>query len=384
VEALVALRNEVIILDNLSTGNATNIMHVGERVRLIHGSVLETLLVADLAEQADVIVHLAAAVGVQLILQRPLHSFLTNVRGTEIVLDAAHRHRRKVLLASSSEIYGKNTSGPTREDDDRVLGSNQLTRWSYGTSKAVDEILAFAYHEERGLPTVVARLFNTVGPRQTGAYGMVLPRLVAQAMSGTPLTVYGDGQQTRCFCHVDDVAGALMALLGEPRAEGDTFNIDSMEEVSIFHLAELVLQATASSSTIRLVPYAHAYEGGLEVTKRPVCPGGTRPRFSPARPPRPISSHGCCNTRNRLRVGLWRGSTGYHSDARGASGRRPRDVYDCCFRLPPRQGLRSYARPGSTTARPDGCGDYGVLKRRSCLRRPLSQGTADQSNEPTF
>jgi UDP-glucose 4-epimerase len=167
--------------------------------RFVHGSVLDPLLVDELVAGADVVVHLAAAVGVQLVVQRPLHSLLTNIRGSETVLEAAHRYRRKVLVASTSEVYGKNDRTPFREDDDRVLGSNKVSRWGYSTSKAVDEILAFGYHSERGLPTVVVRLFNTVGPRQTGAYGMVLPRLVNQALAGEPLTVYGDGHQSRCF-----------------------------------------------------------------------------------------------------------------------------------------------------------------------------------------
>ena len=270
VEALVARGDEVTLLDNLSTGRARNVAAVRKHVRFVHGSVLDSLLVDELVAGADVVVHLAAAVGVQLIVDRPLHSFITNIRGSETVLEAAHRYRRKVLLASTSEVYGKNRSGPFHEDDDRVLGSNKISRWAYSTSKAVDEVLAFAYHRERGLPTVVVRLFNTVGPRQTGAYGMVLPRFVEQALAGEPLTVYGDGRQTRCFCHVGDVIEALLALLHEPKAEGDVFNVGSTEEVSILELAEAVIQATGSSSTLRLVPYEEAYEEGFEDMRRRV------------------------------------------------------------------------------------------------------------------
>jgi UDP-glucose 4-epimerase len=228
------------------------------------------LLVDELVSDVDVVVHLAAAVGVELIVQRPLRSLLTNIRGSETVLEAAHRYRRKVLLASTSEIYGKNVHGPFREDDDRVLGSNKVSRWAYSTSKAVDEVLAFAYYRERNLPTVVVRLFNTVGPRQTGAYGMVMPRLVAQALAGEPLTVFGDGRQTRCFCHVSDVVNALLALLEKPAAEGDVFNVGSTEEVTILELAESIIRETASSSTIRLVPYENAYEEGFEDMRRRV------------------------------------------------------------------------------------------------------------------
>jgi nucleoside-diphosphate-sugar epimerase len=207
---------------------------------------------------------------VELIVSRPLHSLVTNIRGSETVLEAAHRYRRKVLLASTSEIYGKSMNGSFREDDDRILGSNKVSRWSYSTSKAVDEVLAFAYHRERGLPTIVVRMFNTVGPRQTGAYGMVLPRFVSQALTGETLTVFGDGRQSRCFCDVRDVVDALLALLAEPRAEGDVFNVGSTEEVSILRLAEMVIEAAGSSSDIRLVPYDQAYEEGFEDMRRRV------------------------------------------------------------------------------------------------------------------
>jgi UDP-glucose 4-epimerase len=259
----------VTILDNLSTGGVENLGN-GSGIRFVHGSVLDPLMVDELVAEADAVVHLAAAVGVRLIVERPLHSLVTNIRGSETVLEAAHRYRRRVLLASTSEIYGKNMHGPFREEDDRVLGSNKLSRWAYATAKSVDEVLAFAYHQERALPTVVVRLFNTVGPRQTGAYGMVLPRLVKQAIADEPVTVYGDGQQTRCFCHVSDVVRALIALLHEPQAEGDVFNVGSTQEVSILELARYIIQVTGSSSQIRFVPYEEAYEAGFEDMRRRV------------------------------------------------------------------------------------------------------------------
>src|SRR5918999_5320504 len=277
VEALLARGDDVTILDNLSTGEAANLEPVGSRVRFVHGSVIDALLVDELVSESDVVVHLAAAVGVQLVVDRPLHSLLTNIRGSEIVLEAAHRYRRKVLMASTSEIYGKNQHGPFREDDDRVLGSNKVSRWGYATSKAVDEILSFAYHRERGLPTVVVRLFNTVGPRQSGAYGMVLPRLVDQALLGQPLTVFGDGKQSRCFCHVADVVRAFLLLLDEPRAEGEVFNIGSAEEVTVLELAERMRHFAGSSSPIRLVSYEDAYGEGFEDMRRRI-PDTTRAR----------------------------------------------------------------------------------------------------------
>lgn len=262
---LLGSRNAAItVLDNLSTGRMTNLDHRDYEIQMVHGSVMDSLLVDELVAESDVVIHLAAAVGVRLIVEQPLKTFLTNIRGTETVLEAVHRYRRKVLIASTSEIYGKTPSGPFKEDDDRVLGSNRISRWGYSTSKAADEILAFAYHRERGVPAVIARLFNTVGPRQSGAYGMVLPRLASQAVRGEALTVYGDGQQSRCFCHVSDVTVALLGLLEEPLAEGDVFNVGSTEEISILELAEKVLDAAGSSSRIQLVPYEEAYEKGFE------------------------------------------------------------------------------------------------------------------------
>lgn len=271
VDTLLARQQDVVVVDNVSTGRLANVEHAFEqsRFRLVQGSVLDELCVDDLVREADVIVHLAAAVGVKLIVEQPLRSLTTNIRGSELVLGAAHRYRKKILVASTSEIYGKNTNVPLAETADRVLGSPAVARWAYSTSKAVDEILAYAYHKERGLPTVVARLFNTVGPRQSPAYGMVIPRLVRQALAEEPLTVYGDGTQTRCFCHVSDVVTALVSLLDHSDAEGDVFNVGSTEEISILELAERVKRRVGSTSPIDLIPYDHAYETGFaDVARR--------------------------------------------------------------------------------------------------------------------
>jgi UDP-glucose 4-epimerase len=270
VEVLLKRGDDVAVLDNLSTGALTNLPDFGDRLRFKQGSVLDPLLVDEMVEGSDVIVHLAAAVGVRLIVEKPLRSFITNIKGTENVLEAAHRYRRKVLIASTSEVYGKSQGDPFKEDDDRLIGSNKVSRWGYSTSKSVDEILAFAYYRERGLPSVIVRLFNTVGPRQTGAYGMVLPRLAEQALKGEPMTVYGDGGQSRCFCHVSDVVRALLGLLDEPRAVGDVYNVGSTDEMTIMQLAERVRDAALSTSEIQLIPYDQAYETGFEDMRRRV------------------------------------------------------------------------------------------------------------------
>ena len=271
-EALLVQGDEVSVLDSLSTGRFSNLagVHDSPRFSFTQGSVLDELAVDQAVRGCDVVVHLAAAVGVKLIVEQPLYSLTTNIKGAITVLEAAHRYRRKVMVASSSEIYGKNNSGPLNEQSDRVLGSPTVARWAYSTSKAVDEILAYAYYHERDLPTIVVRLFNTVGPRQSPAYGMVIPRLVRQAVASEPLTVYGDGSQTRCFCHVADVVDGLIRLLHEPRAEGDVFNIGGTEEISIQQLAELIIVTTGSSSSIVHLPYEVAYEVGFEDMARRV------------------------------------------------------------------------------------------------------------------
>jgi UDP-glucose 4-epimerase len=272
-DALVARGDSVVLLDNLSTGRRDNVAHLlsgprADSVEFVQGSVLDQDLVQEQVAAADVVAHLGASVGVQLIVAKPLESLLNNVRGTEVVLQAAARYNRKVLVTSTSEIYGKNAAGPVREDADRILGSPFVARWAYSTSKAVDEIIAYEYWRERGLPTIVARLFNCAGPRQTGAFGMVVPRFVRQALSGEDLTVYGDGTQSRCFCHVLDTVEGLVCLLDDEGAVGDVFNVGSQNEISIRALAELVAELTGSSSKVRFVPYEEAYEPGFEDMER--------------------------------------------------------------------------------------------------------------------
>ena len=271
-DALLARGDEVLVLDDLSTGRLHNLEAAlaTDRCTFIQGSVLDELAVDKAVSSCDVVVHLAAAVGVKLIVEQRLSSLVTNIRGSENVIEAAHRYRRTILLASTSEIYGKNPASPLTETSDSVLGSPTVARWAYSTAKAVDEILAYAYHEERGLPTLVVRLFNTVGPRQSPAYGMVIPRLVRQALVGQPLTVFGDGTQTRCFCHVADVVDALVALLDRDEAVGEVYNVGSDEEVSMAELARRIIAAADSESTVQLVPYEQAYERGFEDMARRV------------------------------------------------------------------------------------------------------------------
>jgi UDP-glucose 4-epimerase len=289
-DALVARGDSVLALDDFSTGAEANVRHLFDhpRFELREGTILDHDLVSKLTTDVDVIVHLAAAVGVKLIVEHPLDSLLTNIRGTEIVLDAAAELGSKVLITSTSEIYGKNANGPLREDDDRILGSPFKARWSYSTSKAVDEILARGYWRDRGTPTVVVRLFNTVGPRQTGAYGMVVPRFVHQALLGEPLTVYGDGEQRRSFCHVHDAVAALLQLVDHPGAIGDVFNVGARNEVSINELARLILAATDSSSPVLHIPYDVAYEEGFEDMERRVPDTGKLEALTGWRPTRSL------------------------------------------------------------------------------------------------
>jgi nucleoside-diphosphate-sugar epimerase len=268
-DALLARGDSVVVLDNLSTGRAAN-LRPHPHLRFVQGSVLDELMVDELVHQCDIVVHLAAAVGVKLIVEQPLRSLTTNIRGSEIVIEAAHRYRRKILVTSTSEIYGKNSYGPLREDSDRILGSPAVVRWAYSTAKAVDEILANAYHKERGLPTIIVRLFNTVGPRQSPAYGMVIPRLVRQALNGVPLTVFGDGAQTRCFVHVLDAVDALLRLLDNEAAIGQTYNVGSADEISMLELAKLIIELVGSTSGVDLIPYHEAYEQGFEDMRRRV------------------------------------------------------------------------------------------------------------------
>jgi UDP-glucose 4-epimerase len=278
-DALLARGDSAILLDNLSTGRLENIEHLRQRddVEFVLGSILNADLMDDVMSRADICFHLAAAVGVQLIVDKPLESLATNIRGSEIVFEKAHKHSTKVLVTSTSEIYGKNTSDKLGEDDDRILGSPLKSRWSYSEAKAIEEILAYTYWRQKGLPTVIVRLFNTVGPRQTGHYGMVIPRFVGQAIKGEPITVYGDGQQTRCFCYVGDVVSGLLVLADHPEASGRAYNLGGSEEVSMEDLARRIIDTVGSSSKIRYVPYDEAYEEGFEDMQRRV-PDTTRAR----------------------------------------------------------------------------------------------------------
>ncbi len=264
--------HQVIALDNLSTGKLQNVAHLENNpdFELVVGTVLNENLVDKLVEKCDVIFHLAAAVGVELIVKEPLESLTTNIKGSEIVLEMANRYHKKILITSSSEIYGKNVNGPLKENDDRILGSPLKVRWSYSTAKAVDEMLAYVYWKEKKVPSIIVRLFNTVGPRQTGAYGMVMPRFISQALKNEPITVFGTGKQSRCFVHVKDVVKALTKLIEEPKAVGEVFNIGSQEEITIEQLAKEIIKITNSKSRIEYIPYEKAYEEGFEDMQRRV------------------------------------------------------------------------------------------------------------------
>jgi len=266
VDALTTRGDSVLVLDDLSTGRRENLDHVLESdlVELAEGSVLDAGLVDDCMRAVDRCVHLASAVGVQLVVSRPLDTLQRNVRGNDIAISAAARHGCPTLFSSTSEVYGKHSNGALTEDSDRILGSPTKLRWSYATAKAFGEALAYSFAREQGSRMTVARLFNTVGPRQTGAYGMVLPRFVRQALAGDDLTVFGNGTQSRCFTHVLDVVHAMLLLLDEERAEGRAFNVGATTETPIVELARRVIQQTNSRSTIRLVPYEDAYKDGFE------------------------------------------------------------------------------------------------------------------------
>jgi UDP-glucose 4-epimerase len=271
-ELLLAKGDEVDILDDLSTGSARNLSAVRahKKLNLVVESVSNERVVAELVDLADVVVHLAAAVGVRLIVESPVRTIELNVHGTEVVLQAAAKKRKRVLVASTSEVYGKSPHVPFREDQDIVLGPSTKGRWSYAASKLIDEFLSLAYWKEKKLPTTVVRLFNTVGPRQTGRYGMVVPTFVRQALVGQPLSVFGTGEQSRCFCHVSDVIEALRALCLSDKAVGQVFNVGSQDEISIRRLAERVKEVVSSSSEIRSVSYDDAYEEGFEDMMRRV------------------------------------------------------------------------------------------------------------------
>ena len=265
-EALLVSGHGVLVIDNLSTGSMDNIAHLKGRPGFEYyiDTVENEGLLAELIDRADVVFHFAAAVGVKLIVEQPVHTIETNVHGTEVVLKHAVKKKKLVVVASTSEVYGKSIDVPFREDSDLVLGPTPKHRWAYACSKALDEFLALAYWKERKLPVIIVRFFNTVGPRQTGQYGMVIPNFVRQALAGEPITVFGDGTQCRAFTHVADVVRALQALIVEPRAIGQVVNIGNSEEISMNGLAERVRTLTGSSSPITLIPYDQAYESGFE------------------------------------------------------------------------------------------------------------------------
>jgi UDP-glucose 4-epimerase len=271
-ERLLDLGHEVLVLDNLSTGSIDNISHLkgSTRFSYVVDSVANEPLLAEMIDRCEVVFHLAAAVGVKLIVEQPVHTIETNVHGTEVVLKHAAKKKKLVFIASTSEVYGKSVDVPFRESADLVLGPSEKHRWAYACSKLIDEFLALAYWKEKKLPVVVVRLFNTVGPRQTGQYGMVLPTFVRQALAGEPITVFGDGTQSRSFTYVGDVVDALIALAAEPRAIGQVFNIGNTAEISIRDLADRVKAMTGSRSPIHLVPYDEAYEAGFEDMPRRV------------------------------------------------------------------------------------------------------------------
>ena len=272
VDALLNQGANVRVLDNLSTGAIENIEHLKGRpgFRYVIDSVTNEPLLAELIDASDVVVHLAAAVGVKLIVESPVHTIETNVHGTEVVLKHANKKKKLVVIASTSEVYGKSTAVPFTEDADLVMGPTTKHRWAYACSKAIDEFLALAYWKEKKLPVIIVRFFNTVGPRQTGRYGMVVPNFVRQGLAGQPITVHGDGNQTRSFCYVGDVVDALQRLIAEPRAIGEVFNIGNDEEITIRALAEKVRDETGGRSEIVTIPYDQAYEAGFEDMPRRV------------------------------------------------------------------------------------------------------------------
>ena len=269
-DALIKRGDSVVILDNFSTGNKKNIEHLlgNPLFKIIEGSILDVDLVDKAVASVDHVLHLAAAVGVFTIVDKPLESLTTNLRGTENILEAAHKHQKEVLIASSSEIYGKNAGGALNEESDRIVGSPLKSRWSYSEAKAIDESMAFFYYQEKKLAIRIVRFFNTVGPRQVGHYGMVVPRFVSAALKNEPLTVYGTGSQSRCFCHVKDAVAGVLAVIDSNATLGEVFNIGNDEEITIEDLAHEVIELTGSTSTIEKVLYEKAYAPGFEDMQR--------------------------------------------------------------------------------------------------------------------
>jgi UDP-glucose 4-epimerase len=290
-EALLKRGDEVFILDDLSTGSVENIRHLKthERFHYFFDSITNKQLLAELVDESDVVFHLAAAVGVRLIVESPVRTLETNVYGTQLVLDAASKKKKLVVTASTSEVYGKSDKVPFHEDADLVLGATTMSRWSYAASKALDEFLALSYWKERKQPVIVVRLFNTVGPKQIGRYGMVLPNFVRQALEGAPITIFGSGKQTRCFCDVRDTIESVLRLVANERAIGEVVNIGSDEEISIEGLAHVVKQRTKSESPITYIPYDQAYEPGFEDMPRRVPALAKLQRLTGFRPTTPLS-----------------------------------------------------------------------------------------------
>lgn len=289
-EVLIARGEEVYILDDLSTGSVENIRHLRSNpsVHCFFESVMDRRLLAELVDESDVVFHLAAAVGVRRIIESPVRTIETNVKGTELVLEAAAKKKKLVFVASTSEVYGKNGKTPFREDDDTVSGATTKSRWSYATSKALDEFLALAYWKEKKLPVIIGRLFNTVGPRQTGRYGMVLPTFVRQALDGVPLTVFGTGKQSRCFGYVGDAVEAIVRLVCSEKAVGEVVNIGNDIEITIEDLALLVKERTQSNSPLKFIPYDEAYEPGFEDMARRVPSLEKLMRLASFRPSTPL------------------------------------------------------------------------------------------------
>jgi UDP-glucose 4-epimerase len=269
-DALIARGDQVVALDNLSTGSTKNIVHLKKNFEFIEGDIRDTNLVNDLVSKADVVFHLAAAVGVSLILESPMQSISTNIFGSENVLLAATNNKKRILIASTSEIYGKGVKQPLNELDDRVIGSPQKIRWSYSDAKAIDEAMAVSLHQEFDLQVTTARLFNTVGPRQSSRYGMVVPRFVGAALKNSPISVFGDGNQTRVFCHVFDVVEVLLQLVANDGAVNEVYNVGGVGEISMTNLAKKVLAVTKSNSDIEYIPYEKAYAPGFEDMQRRV------------------------------------------------------------------------------------------------------------------
>ncbi len=269
-EKLVARGDQVIVLDNLSTGTGTNIIKIKEKIEFEHGNILDKVVTDRLVSESDYVVHLAAALGVLNIVNKPLESLRTNLQGSEVVLEACDKYRKPALIASTSEIYGKNDKVPLNEEDDRIIGHPLKSRWSYSEAKAIDESLAYFYYLENKLPIRIVRFFNTVGPRQVGAYGMVVPRFVSAALNNKPLSVYGSGDQIRCFCHVTDAVNALLLVMDSEKAIGQVFNVGNNFQTSIMELAKKVIKVTGSKSSIEKVAYEQAYPEGFEDMQRRV------------------------------------------------------------------------------------------------------------------